>query len=119
MRKIRGSTFKNEQKLQQACSLNALMLRLGRRWKLQVLYFIHRDHDTFGKLKLALSGISDQILALRLRELINEGLVTKDCNNPNIAGNGIYQTTQKAEKLLVLMENLCEWERFHGPAVSS
>ncbi|WP_437683349.1 winged helix-turn-helix transcriptional regulator [Sorangium sp. So ce131] len=118
-RKTTSSNFQNQQALAGACTLNDTLYRVGMRWKMQVLFFIHAGEGSFGALKKRLPSISDQVLGKRLRELTAEGLVLK--LETMDAGPGArasakgsprtrYAVTRRGAALLRIMESLCVWE---------
>jgi DNA-binding HxlR family transcriptional regulator len=106
MRKLNGSQAINERTLQNACVLNPMLALVGRRWKMQILFLVHRGIGSFAALKGKLPGVSDQVLGVRLTELLSEGLLTK-CESAD--QRPMYKSTSRAESLLELMQALCDW----------
>ena len=110
MRKLNGSIAINESRLVKTCVLNRALSRISRRWKMQILFFVHHGSDGFTTLKTLLPGISDQTLGVRLNELLSEGLLSK-CQSDN---RPIYQCTPRGSSLLEIMQGLCDWEKQNG-----
>jgi DNA-binding HxlR family transcriptional regulator len=81
----------------------ALLDLLGRRWTLRVLWEL-RDPDglTFRGLQARCDEVSSSVLADRLRELSEAGLVE--------TGSG-YRLTRQGADLLQLLRPLDEWAR--------
>lgn len=106
--KLTSSNHANRRQLASECLVNDALTRIGARWKMQVLYFIEHGTDTFGALKRSLPGVSDHMLATRLRELTAEGLADK---RPDAAGRHAYLVTARGRDLLAIIAALCDWAR--------
>ncbi|MDR6500009.1 DNA-binding HxlR family transcriptional regulator [Burkholderia ambifaria] len=106
MRKVNGPTALNERTLESVCVLNAVLSTMSRRWKMQILFFVHHGSTSFSALKALLPGISDQVLDVRLGELVSEGLLEK---YEDAAHRPAYRSTSSASSLLALMQGLCDW----------
>ena len=57
--------------------MNNVLEQLGRRWALRVVWELRRDAVSFSELRQRL-GISPSVLATRLRELDEIGIVERD-----------------------------------------
>ena len=80
----------------------ALLDLLGRRWTLRVVWELRHDSAlTFRRLQERCDGLSSSVLADRLRELGDAGLVTH-------VGDG-YSLTPQGRELLTRLEPLDEW----------
>src|SRR3546814_2919492 len=55
---------------------HALMLIAGK-WKLEILWLLHHRIHRFGELKRSIPGMSQHMLTLQLRELEEDGLITR------------------------------------------
>ena len=101
MRKPTSTNAENQRALVRVCPLNQALPRLGARWKMQVLHGIAHGITTFGALKRALPGVSDHVLAMRLRELVEEALVERAVGtapHPTVAPPSSYRCTRGAER---------------------
>jgi DNA-binding HxlR family transcriptional regulator len=89
---------------------------LGDRWSLIVirdLMFGNRRH--FRELQArSEEGIASNILASRLKRLVETGLVTR-ADDPSHSQKGIYSLTEKAIQLLPLLVQMGAWGRRHLP----
>jgi DNA-binding HxlR family transcriptional regulator len=83
----------------------ALLDLLGRRWALRVLWEL-RDGavPTFRELQERCGGVSSSVLADRLRELREAGVV-------EAAGGGGYRLSEEGGELLRALEPLDAWAR--------
>ncbi len=80
----------------------ALLDLLGRRWTLRVIWELREDSTpTFRELQSRCDGASSSVLADRLRELTEAGLVGR--------GGGGYALTQQGRGLLERLTPLDEW----------
>lgn len=107
-RKLDSSNTVNQKALSGVCVVNDALTRVGARWKMSALYAIAGGAATFAALKRGLPGVSDHVLATRLRELTVEGLIDK-----RFAGerHPAYRVTARGEELLAIVHALCLWER--------
>jgi DNA-binding HxlR family transcriptional regulator len=98
------------------CPINMTLEVLGDRWSLIVirdLMFGNRRH--FRELQArSEEGIASNILASRLKRLVETGLVTR-ADDPSHSQKGIYSLTEKAIQLLPLLVQMGAWGRRHLP----
>ena len=78
-----------------ACPISNVIILLSDRWTMQILYQLNLGVKGFCELETALSGISTRTLTLKLKKLIDEGLVVK-------LPSGKYETTRRGKGLRVL-----------------
>ncbi|MFD2965786.1 winged helix-turn-helix transcriptional regulator [Sphingobacterium bambusae] len=99
----------NKQQLAQRCNVNDTLSYIGKRWLMAILYEISIGHKQFSSLAGQLTGISEHILASRVRELEKESLITKALV-PNTTPTQIHYTvTPKGYALLEVIDNLHRW----------
>jgi DNA-binding HxlR family transcriptional regulator len=100
-RRVRGSTSGRP--------IMALLDLLGRRWALRVSWELKAGPGpTFRELQARCEGVSSSVLAERLRELGEAGIVTH-------AGGG-YTLTDQGSELLSLLQPLDSWASTWRPA---
>lgn len=94
------------------CPINLSLEVFGDKWSLLILrdvIFGGRRH--FRELLLrSEEGISSNILADRLKMLVEEGMMTK-ADDPSHKQKGIYSLTEKAIELVPIMAHLGAWGR--------
>jgi DNA-binding HxlR family transcriptional regulator len=105
-RKLNSSNTVNRTFLNNDCALTVAMDMLSARWTTQILYLISFNENRFSLLKKKLPGISDQVLGLRINHLMENKLIVKE----EIAGEKFYSLTDKAEKLMKILNQLAEWQ---------
>jgi DNA-binding HxlR family transcriptional regulator len=89
----------------------ALLDLLGRRWALRILWELRTGEPTFRELQQLCGSVSSSVLADRLRELGEAGLVGH-------SGNG-YTLTPSGRDLLARLLLLEEWAAHWRPAVTA
>jgi DNA-binding HxlR family transcriptional regulator len=82
---------------------------LGRRWTGVVLLAMHDGVERFGTLRDTVPGLSDRLLAERLRELESEGVVARDACGADVR----YRLTDKGRALRPVLEALAVWTQQH------
>lgn len=99
------------------CPINLTIELLGDQWSIVVL----RDIMFGGKrhyrelLNHSIEGIASNMLADRLRRLVEAGLLSK-ADDPSHKQKAIYSLTEPAIQLVPLMAQLGAWGRRHRPA---
>lgn len=102
--------------MRSGCPINLTLEVLGDRWSLIVLrdmMFGNRRHFR-ELLNRSEEGIASNILADRLKRLMNSGLVSK-ADDPSHKQKAIYSLTEKAIQLLPLFVVMGAWGRRHLP----
>jgi DNA-binding HxlR family transcriptional regulator len=98
------------------CPINLTLETLGDRWSLIVIrdiMFGNRRHYR-ELLNLSDEGIASNILADRLKRLVEAGLLTKT-DDPTHKQKAIYSLTEKAIELVPLLVHMGAWGRRHLP----
>lgn len=91
------------------CPITPLLLILQGKWKNQVLYELCiKEPIRFGELKKNLSGITNTMLTNALRELENDGLISREQFN-EIPPRVEYSFTQKGRDLMPVFYAMMNW----------
>ncbi|GAA1609655.1 winged helix-turn-helix transcriptional regulator [Leucobacter chromiireducens] len=90
----------------------------GRKWTAAVLLALARGAQRFSELASGIDGISDRLLAARLRELEAQGLVTRTVI-PSTPVQIRYGLTSSGAELIRILHPLVQWARRSGAAVPS
>jgi len=75
---------------------------LGQRWTLRVIWELQQQPAGFRELRRRTDAMSSSVLAERLRQLVNSGIVTTDLH-------GAYQLTELGRRLGSALEPLNTW----------
>lgn len=94
------------------CPINLTVELLGDRWSLVVLRDVmFGNRRTYGALLSASDeGISSNLLADRLKKLVDTGLLTK-ADDPSHKQKAVYSLTEKSISLVPLFVQLGAWGR--------
>ena len=93
----------------ETCHLQHAMEMIGGKWKLPILCALAVDGSTrYNDLKRKLNGISNTMLAKSLKELEDDGLVTRT-EYMEVPIRVEYETTDKARSLTPILVQLAQW----------
>jgi DNA-binding HxlR family transcriptional regulator len=92
-----------------ACPINASLIVLGDRWSLLVVRdLLFAGYRTFNEFLRSGQGIATNILADRIRGLLDAGIVTKE-PDPDDGRKWIYRLTRKGVDLAPVLLELSKW----------
>lgn len=82
---------------------------IGGKWKMLIIYLLAENQPVrFNDLKRKIGAITFKTLSSQLKELEEDGIVRRK-EYPQIPPKVEYSLTHKAETLLPVLEQLCEW----------
>ena len=82
---------------------------IGGKWKMLILYLLAESQPVrFNDMKRQIGAITFKTLSSQLKDLEADGMVIRK-EYPQIPPKVEYSLTQKADTLLPIMEQLCEW----------
>ncbi len=88
---------------------------LGRRWTAAILRALMSGAERFSDIKAAVPGLSHRLLAQRLRELIEAGLVVRIRRGRT----ALYRLTERGKALRPVFEAVDRWNTRWGVAAPS
>jgi len=94
------------------CPVQATINVMSGKWKVQILWHLSFGPRRFSELRKKLRGVSEKVLADQLRELQLDGVLTRSATGtrpPQVT----YSLNVAGEKLVPLMESLCNWGSGH------
>jgi DNA-binding HxlR family transcriptional regulator len=95
----------------------AIVERVGRRWNSSILLAVARGASRFTEIVARVDGLSDRMLAARLKELEQIGLIDRIVE-PTIPVSVRYRLTARGQDLLASLQPLVaygqRWERAPG-----
>ena len=98
---------------------SAIVERVGRRWNSGILLALARGATRFSEILARVDGLSDRMLAARLRELEQMGLVDRIVE-PTTPVSVRYRLTERGRELLASLQPLVRyglrWESPHPAA---
>ncbi len=81
---------------------------VGQRWSAAILLALHRGDTRFSDVRASVIGISDRMLAVRLKELVGDGLVERTII-PTTPVQVRYGLTPRGADLLGSLQPLVQW----------
>ncbi|MDH6253801.1 DNA-binding HxlR family transcriptional regulator [Chryseobacterium sp. H1D6B] len=94
------------------CDLTYAVCKIGGRWKLLILCKLENGKLRFSELRDRISGITERMLTLQLRELEKEGLVKRTVH-AQVPPRVDYELTEIAEELIPIWKQLENWGKKH------
>jgi DNA-binding HxlR family transcriptional regulator len=91
---------------------------LGKRWTGVVLGSLRIGPAGFRELARAIGGVSDSVLADRLVELTESGLISRTVD-PGPPVSVSYALTERGEALMPALQHLAQWAEEHLPPPDS
>lgn len=89
---------------------------LSGKWKLEIMWLLNQRVYRFGELRKAIPGITQHMLTAQLRELEEDGLVSRTVF-AEVPPRVEYEITQKARGLGPTMEALTTWWQLYGSTI--
>jgi DNA-binding HxlR family transcriptional regulator len=114
MRKENSTYTQNETHLGE-CDLSYGIARIGGRWKLQIISSLENRVLRYSELKKELPMITERILALQLRTLEKDGLVTRTVH-AEVPPRVEYELSPMALQLIPIFKQLSDWGARHRMA---
>ncbi|QJB38887.1 helix-turn-helix transcriptional regulator [Chitinophaga oryzae] len=112
MRKENSTNAINERILNGLCQTAHTLSVIGGRWKPSILWRLLEGKMRYHELKKSISGISERVLVLQLRELENDQLI-KRIVYPEVPPRVEYELTPLGRSLESLLEHMCSWGEMH------
>ncbi|MEI7057452.1 helix-turn-helix domain-containing protein [Nocardioides sp. CCNWLW239] len=86
--------------------------RVGQRWSGAVLFAAVGGARRFSEYRRTVEGISDRMLALRLKELERDGFIVREVI-PSTPVQVLYRPTPAGVELIAALQPLAEWGHKH------
>ncbi|MGW0331717.1 winged helix-turn-helix transcriptional regulator [Streptomyces sp. NPDC003011] len=94
------------------CGLDAAIDVMGGKWKGLILFWLDEGPLRFGELRRTVSGISERMLILQLRELEASGLVHREVHH-QVPPKVEYSLTDFGHSLITALVPLGQWGEEH------
>lgn len=108
MRKENSSNTKNKKHLEAECGMAYTIAVLSGRWKLSILAFLLKEKLRYSELKKKLPTITERMLALQLKELESDQLISRIAY-AEVPPRVEYELTKKGRSLEAILTQLSEW----------
>lgn len=94
--------------LEQTYGVNSTIKIIGRKWTILILHQLCAGTKRFGELQRLLPGISPKTLSERLKELEQDGIVTKKVF-AEVPLHVEYSLTSKGKTLKSIINQMAKW----------
>ena len=92
--------------------IGATLAVLGGKWKILILWRLLARTCRFNELRRAIDGVSQHMLTVHLRELEDEGIVTRTVF-AEVPPRVKYALSEHGKTLGLVMKTLAEWGQLH------
>lgn len=107
MRKENSTNSMNEKALQNFCNASKTLMMISGRWKLSIVFKLMDQDVNYSEFKILLPEISDRSLSKQLKELIEDGLISKEKNKTS----SVYSLTEKGKNLQSVLLTLSDFQK--------
>ena len=90
------------------CGLDVAFSILGGKWKPLALYYLASGPHRFGELRRLVDGVSEKVLIQQLRELTEDGIVSRT-DHREVPPRVDYAITDYGRSLAQALLPLCAW----------
>lgn len=94
------------------CPVTATLSVIGGRWKPIIIWSLSGGSKRFGQLDAIIGGISRKVLTEQLKELEEDGLITRT-EYREIPPRVVYELSEKGKTLKPVMMAMCNWGMEH------
>ncbi len=94
------------------CPVQAAIHVMSGKWKVQILWHLSFHPLRFAQLRKKLKTISEKVLADQLRQLERDGVIQRHVSG-SVPPAVTYSLNGAGEKLVPMMESLCDWGSAH------
>ncbi len=91
------------------CPVTKIMSVLGGRWKFIILYTLRKSAKRFGQINHFIPSISNKVLTEQLRELEEDGIITRRVLADRIPVNVEYSLSEKGKEIIPILELMEAW----------
>jgi len=95
-----------------AKSLHVYIAVIGGKWKPEILWFLRKGPLRFGELRQSIPGITQVTLTKNLRELEQDGIVTRTVY-PEIPPRVDYRLTECGRTAFPVLDAISAWGRMY------
>jgi DNA-binding HxlR family transcriptional regulator len=98
--------------MDEACTVNMTVKYLTKKWTLLIILELYKGKDhtrRFSELKDSLGEITQKILSERLKELEDEGIVTKNVDATSFPVRSEYTLTKSGLELVDVIRGIKMW----------
>lgn len=94
------------------CPVQATIRLLAGKWKVQIFWHLSSGRLRFAELRKKVPRISEKVLTDHLRQMERDGVIKRHISQ-SIPPAVTYFLNAEGEKLVPIMEALCDWGSAH------
>lgn len=98
--------------------LGEVLARVGDKWTVQVIVELGEGPRRFNELRRIITGVSQRMLTLTLKNLERDGLVSRTVT-PSVPPRVDYALTDLGRSMLLPVQALGEWAAAHIPQMDA
>jgi DNA-binding HxlR family transcriptional regulator len=99
-------------------AVREVLNRIGDKWSLLVIGTLRSGPLRFGELEHAVAGVSQRMLTVTLKHLVEDGLVRRTAY-AEVPPRVEYELTELGRTLLPLVMSLAEWAMAHHAEINA
>ena len=92
------------------CPAEATIQLIGGRWKVPIVWHLFGGTMRFSELRRAMPGVTQKMLTQQLRELEEDGIVSRKVY-PEVPPKVEYSLTERGLSLRPVVESMCRWAK--------
>lgn len=96
------------------CAMDVTMHFIGGKWKTVVLWYLRNDKKRFSELKALMPQITEKMLSIQLKQLEEDGLVSRKVYATKPPLKVEYSLTEFGRSLVPLLNEIASWGRRTG-----
>jgi DNA-binding HxlR family transcriptional regulator len=105
-------------KIKDGGAVREVLDRIGDKWSLMVIGSLRHGPLRFGELEKTIDGISQRMLTLTLKHLVEDGLVGRTVY-AEVPPRVEYEVTELGATLVPLVLRLAEWAMSHAEQINA
>lgn len=108
MKKENSTNSINQKIINASCGTAVTLALISGRWKLNILWQLLEGKLRYGDIKKRIPNISERMLALQLKEMETDGLVTRTVY-PQVPPRVDYELTNLGQSMEPMLRSIDEW----------
>lgn len=96
------------------CAMDITMHYIGGKWKTVVLWYLKFETLRFSELKRKMPDITEKMLSIQLKALVEDGLVNRDVYGEKPPIRVEYSLTDFGKTLIPMLDEIAKWGRELG-----
>jgi len=91
------------------CTVSVAMDLIGGKWKAVILYHLKDAHKRYSELRKEMTGITEMTLSLQLKQLENDGLISRQVYAEKPPVKVVYSLTDFGKSCTPLLNAIIGW----------